>query len=266
VIRHSHAGTDSSPADDSPLVEVRDVWKTYHVGEVDVPAVRGVSLTIPAGQFLAIMGPSGSGKSTFMHLLGCLDRCDSGEYRLSGTLVSRLSKRELASLRNRRLGFVFQSFNLLSRTTVLDNVALPLTYQSVSRRERRKLAAEMLDRVGLADRAMHHSNQLSGGQQQRVAIARALITRPILLLADEPTGNLDSRTGIEIMALLQQLNKESGLTIALVTHEPDIARFTQRCVTFRDGRVASDIVNHAVEDASAAAAAAHAEAELSAAV
>jgi putative ABC transport system ATP-binding protein len=269
VIRNSRTPQDVSPAGDLPLVDVREVWKTYHVGEVDVPAVRGVTLSITTGQFLAIMGPSGSGKSTFMHLLGCLDRCDRGEYRLSGMLVSRLSKRELAAVRNRRLGFVFQSFNLLSRTTVLDNVALPLTYQGVKRKERRKLAAAMLDLVGLADRALHHSNQLSGGQQQRVAIARALITKPILLLADEPTGNLDTRTGIEIMALLQQLNKETGLTIALVTHEPDIARFTQRCVTFRDGRVASDVANPAVEDAAAAAhaaAAATAEAEVSAAV
>jgi putative ABC transport system ATP-binding protein len=243
------------------MVEVRDVWKTYHVGEVDVPAVRGVSLEIPAGQFVAIMGASGSGKSTFMHLLGCLDRCDKGEYRLCGTLVSSQSKRELAAIRNRRLGFVFQSFNLLSRTTVLDNVALPLTYQGIKRRDRRRMASEMLDRVGLADRAMHHSNQLSGGQQQRVAIARALITKPILLLADEPTGNLDSRTGVEIMALLQQLNKETGLTIVLVTHEPDISRYTQRCVTFRDGRIASDVINRVVEDAAAAMAAAQAEPE-----
>jgi putative ABC transport system ATP-binding protein len=266
VIRDSRTGRDSPGTDDQPLIEARGIWKTYHVGEVDVPAVRGVSLTIPSGQFLAIMGPSGSGKSTFMHLLGCLDRCDSGEYRLCGILVNRLSKRELAAVRNRRLGFVFQSFNLLSRTTVLDNVALPLTYQGVKRRDRRKLAAEMLERVGLADRAMHNSNQLSGGQQQRVAIARALITKPILLLADEPTGNLDTRTGIEIMALLQQLNMESGLTIALVTHEPDIARYTQRCVTFRDGRVASDVMNPHVEDAAAAAAAAHTETEVGAAV
>jgi len=234
------------------LVEVRDIWKTYHVGEVTVPAVRGISLSIPRGQFVAIMGQSGSGKSTFMHLLGCLDRADRGEYRLEGTLVSDLSKRQLAALRNHRIGFVFQSFNLLSRTTVLDNVALPLAYRHLRRRERRRRAAEMLERVGLADRARHHSNQLSGGQQQRVAIARALVTKPSLLLADEPTGNLDSRTGIEVMALLQALNRQDGLTIVLVTHEPDIAKYTQRCVTFRDGRIASDRVSDVVEDAATA--------------
>ncbi len=232
-----------------PLVDVRDAWKTYHVGEVDVPAVCGVSLEIPRGQFVSIMGPSGSGKSTFMHLLGCLDRLDSGEYYLEGESVTSLDKRALAMLRNRRLGFVFQSFNLLSRTTVLDNVALPLTYRGAGRRERRRKAAEMLERVGLADRAHHHSNQLSGGQQQRVAIARALITEPVLLLADEPTGNLDSRTGVGVMALLQRLNRESGLTIALVTHEADIAKYTERCVTFLDGHVSSDTLNTQVEDA-----------------
>lgn len=232
-----------------PLVHTKDLWRIYRVGEVSVPAVCGVSLSIPAGQFVAIMGPSGSGKSTFMHLLGCLDRCDQGEYKLGGELISRLSKRELAAIRNRSIGFVFQSFNLLSRTTVLDNVALPLTYQGVKRRDRRHRAAELLEMVGLSDRASHHSNQLSGGQQQRAAIARALITNPVLLLADEPTGNLDTKTGIEIMALLQTLNRDSGLTVILVTHEPDIARYAQRCVTFRDGRIESDRVNDTVQDA-----------------
>lgn len=223
-----------------PLVEARNIWKTYHVGDIDVPAVRGVALSIPHGQFVAIMGPSGSGKSTFMHLIGCLDRCDEGEIVLDGTYISRLNKRELAAVRNRRIGFVFQSFNLLSRTTVLDNVALPLAYQGARRRERRRRAAAMLARFGLSDRAHHHSNQLSGGQQQRVAIARALITEPSLLLADEPTGNLDSKTGVEFMTILQQLNEETGLTIVLVTHETHIAQFAQRTITFHDGEVASD--------------------------
>lgn len=240
----------SEARDETPLVQTRDLWRIYRVGEISVPAVCGVSMSIPAGQFVAIMGPSGSGKSTFMHLVGCLDRCDQGEYRLGGELISRLSKRELATIRNRSIGFVFQSFNLLSRTTVLDNVALPLTYQGVKRRDRRRRAAEMLELVGLTDRAYHHSNQLSGGQQQRAAIARALITNPVLLLADEPTGNLDTKTGIEIMALLQKLNRDAGLTVVLVTHEPDIACYAQRCVTFRDGRIESDKINDAVQDAS----------------
>lgn len=250
--RQDHLPTPTS--DDVPLVRARDVWKTYHVGEVDVPAVCGVSLSIPRGQFLAIMGPSGSGKSTFMHLLGCLDRCDRGDIWLDGTPVAGLTKRELAALRNRRIGFVFQSFNLLSRTTVLDNVALPLTYRGITRRRRRSRAAEMLDRVGLADRARHHNNQLSGGQQQRVAIARALITEPSLLLADEPTGNLDSKTGLEIMNLLKDLNEQTGLTIVLVTHETHVAAFTQRTVLFHDGRIASDKTNGDSPDATTQAA------------
>ncbi|MFQ5501261.1 MAG: ABC transporter ATP-binding protein [Phycisphaerae bacterium] len=231
------------------MVEVCEVYKTYHVGEIDVPAVRGISLKIKRGQLLAIMGPSGSGKSTLMHILGCLDRCDRGEYRLDGTDVTRLSKRDRATLRNRKIGFVFQSFNLLSRTTVLDNVALPLTYAGVGRKERRRRAAEMLERVSLSDRSHHLSNQLSGGQQQRVAIARSLITHPVLLLADEPTGNLDTRTGTEIMALFQELNRESGLTIVLVTHEPEIARYTQRAIAVRDGRIASDSTNGSIHQA-----------------
>ncbi|MCG8406388.1 MAG: ABC transporter ATP-binding protein [Phycisphaerales bacterium] len=230
----------ASAAEDRSQVQVCDVYKTYHVGEVDVPAVRGISLTIGSGEFLAIMGPSGSGKSTLMHILGCLDRCDRGQYLLEGADVTRMSKRELARLRNQKLGFVFQSFNLLSRTTVLDNVALPLTYAGVSRRERRRRAASLLDRVGLSDRSMHLSNQLSGGQQQRVAIARALVTEPVILFADEPTGNLDTRTGAEIMALLEELNRESGLTIVIVTHEPDIAECARRVIAVRDGKIASD--------------------------
>ncbi|QDV90271.1 Macrolide export ATP-binding/permease protein MacB [Phycisphaerae bacterium RAS2] len=243
---------DSTPSHRSggaALIHTHDVHKTYYVGDIAVPAVRGVSIDVPRHQFLAIMGPSGSGKSTFMHLLGCLDRPDRGLYMLDGVDIAGLSKRELAALRNRKIGFVFQSFNLLSRTTVLDNVALPLTYQGVSRRERRRLAAEMLDRVGLADRSHHHTNQLSGGQQQRVAVARALVTRPVLLLADEPTGNLDSRTSVEIMALMQELNRDTGLTIAVVTHEMDIAAHAQRVVTFRDGVIHGDVVMQEVRDA-----------------
>ncbi len=234
---------------DRPLIRVRDLHKTYYIGDIEVPAVRGVDLEIARGQFVGIMGPSGSGKSTFMHLLGCLDHCDRGRYELDGQEVTRLSKRDLARLRNRRIGFVFQSFNLLSRTTVVDNVAMPLTYQGVRRAERRRRAAEMLDRVGLGDRMRHHSNQLSGGQQQRVAIARALVTRPVLVLADEPTGNLDTATGIDIMRILQELNRDEGLTIALVTHEADIALYTQRVVFFRDGKIYSDVMNKDVQDA-----------------
>ncbi len=238
---------DAAPGE--ALIRVRDAWNTYHIGEIQVPAVRGVDLEVPKGQFVAVMGPSGSGKSTFMHLLGCLDRMDKGEYWLAGNLVNSLNKKELAALRNRLIGFVFQSFNLLSRTSVLDNVALPLTYQDVDRRERRRRAGEVLDRVGLADRTHHYSNQLSGGQQQRVAIARSLITNPVLVLADEPTGNLDTKTSREIMALLQDLNRESNVTIALVTHEVDIAEYAQRVVSFRDGVVNTDVMNTWVRDA-----------------
>lgn len=222
------------------LIDIRDAWKVYHVGEVQVPAVRGVSLSITHGEFVSITGPSGSGKSTFMHLLGCLDRLSSGSYRFEGQSVLQLSKTELAQLRNRRIGFVFQAFNLLSRTTIVDNVALPLIYQGVSRRERRARAAEMLERIGLGDRLRHHSNQLSGGQQQRVAIARALVTRPAMLLADEPTGNLDTRTSREIMTLFQNLNAEEGITIVVVTHEADIAAYGRRHVMFRDGLIVQD--------------------------
>jgi putative ABC transport system ATP-binding protein len=232
-----------------PLIRVREIYKTYRIGEVTVPAVRGVNLSISTGDFLAIMGPSGSGKSTFMHLLGCLDRPDAGEYWLGETLVTKMNKLELAGLRNKLIGFVFQSFNLLSRTTVLDNVALPLTYQGVRRSQRRRRAAEMLDRVGLGNRMDHHSNQLSGGQQQRVAIARALVTGPVLLLADEPTGNLDTSTSQEIIGIFQDLNRQTGQTILVVTHEADIASFARRVVTFRDGIIHSDIVNTEVRDA-----------------
>ena len=235
--------TSDASRSDTPIVRVRDIEKTYFVGEVSVPAVRGVSLNIFHGELVTIMGPSGSGKSTLMHVLGALDRADRGKYWLDGVEISELSKRQLSRIRNEKLGFVFQSFNLLARTTVLDNVALPLTYSGVGRRERRQRAGAMLERVGLGNRAHHHSNQLSGGQQQRVAIARSLVTNPVLLLADEPTGNLDSRTGNEIMALLQQLNEDDGLTIVLVTHEPEISQFARRVISVKDGIIASDEPN-----------------------
>jgi putative ABC transport system ATP-binding protein len=222
------------------LIDIRDAWKIYHVGEVQIPAVRGVSLPISHGEFVAVTGPSGSGKSTFMHLLGCLDRLSSGSYRFEGQAVQELSRPELARLRNQRIGFVFQAFNLLSRTTIVDNVALPLIYQCVSRRERRRRAAEMLERIGLGDRLRHQSNQLSGGQQQRVAIARALVTKPAMLLADEPTGNLDTKTSREIMELFQQLNTDEGITVVVVTHEADIAAYARRHVMFRDGLIVQD--------------------------
>jgi putative ABC transport system ATP-binding protein len=223
----------------APVIVVRDLKKTYLLGQTRVRALRGVSLEVQEGEFVAIMGPSGSGKSTFMNLLGCLDTPTQGEYWLAGRLVSSLSSDDLADIRNRLLGFVFQGFNLLSRATALSNVALPLLYAGVSRTERDELARKMLRLVGLGKRLHHRPAQLSGGQQQRVAIARALVNNPSLLLADEPTGNLDSRTSIEIMAVLQALNKQ-GLTIVLVTHEPDIAAYTKRQVSFRDGRIVRD--------------------------
>ncbi|HOO17925.1 MAG TPA: ABC transporter ATP-binding protein [Phycisphaerae bacterium] len=222
------------------LIDIREAWKSYHIEEVEIPAVRGVSLVIPAGQFVAITGASGSGKSTFMHVLGCLDRLDRGQYFFEGQPIERYSRRQLAQLRNRRIGFVFQSFNLLARTSIVDNVALPLAYQGVRRGARRRQAAEMLERVGLGDRLKHHPNQLSGGQQQRVALARALVTRPAVVLADEPTGNLDTATSQEIMRLLQAMNRDEGVSIVLVTHEPDIAAYAQRQVVFRDGQVVRD--------------------------
>ena len=227
--------------DRKPLISIHDLTKTYVVGEVEVPALRGVSLEIRRGEFVALTGPSGSGKSTFMHLAGCLDRPTSGSYVLNGRDVARLSSHELAAVRNREIGFVFQGFNLLSRTTALENVELPMLYgPPVALKDRRRRATAALTAVGLAQRLDHHPNQLSGGQQQRVAIARALVNEPSLLLADEPTGNLDSRTSIEVMGIFQKLNREQGITIVLVTHEPDIAEYATRIVAFRDGRVRSD--------------------------
>jgi putative ABC transport system ATP-binding protein len=216
------------------------VFKTYDLGEIQVQALRGISLEVYEGEFVAVMGPSGSGKSTVMNILGCLDRPTRGHYFLDGVDVSGMSKNELAHIRNRKLGFVFQQFNLLSRTSALENVELPTVYAGISPDERTRRALESLTRVGLAERAGHHPSQLSGGQQQRVAIARGLVNRPAILLADEPTGNLDSRTSVEIMDILQALNNEQGLTIVLVTHEPDIAQYSKRTLEFRDGKLRKD--------------------------
>jgi putative ABC transport system ATP-binding protein len=225
-----------------PVIATRHLVKTFVVGDIQVRALRGVDIEVPRGEFLAVTGPSGSGKSTFMHIVGCLDRPTSGQYLLDGQDVSTMSKNELAEVRNRRIGFVFQGFNLLSRTTALDNVELPMLYSGSTKKtsERRKLAADMLTAVGLGDRLTHFPNQLSGGQQQRVAIARALINNPSILLADEPTGNLDTRTSIEVMGLFQRLNEERGITVVLITHEHDIAEYGTRIVSFRDGHIVND--------------------------
>jgi putative ABC transport system ATP-binding protein len=233
-----------------PLIVTRNLSKDYLLGDYLVSALRGVSVDIHPGEFVAVMGPSGSGKSTFMNLLGCLDGPTSGEYILSGDRVSDLAGDALASIRNRRIGFVFQNFNLLPRTSAVENVELPLLYSGVPSAERRERALSALREVGLGDRAHHHPSQLSGGQQQRVAIARALINRPVLILADEPTGALDTHTSCEVMALLQKLNRD-GMTVVLVTHERDIAGFASRIITFRDGRVLED--HPVVEPADAAA-------------
>ena len=226
----------------STVIAVRNLVKTYVVGEVEVKALRGVNLKVRQGEVLAVTGPSGSGKSTFMHVVGCLDRPTSGQYILDGQDVSTMSKDALAAVRNKKIGFVFQGFNLLSRTSALDNVELPLLYggNGLKTTERHSRALEMLGLVGLGNRADHHPNQLSGGQQQRVAIARALINRPSILLADEPTGNLDTRTSIEVMGIFQRLNQERGITIVLITHEMDIAEYGTRMVSFRDGLVVAD--------------------------
>jgi putative ABC transport system ATP-binding protein len=226
----------------APVVSVRNVKKTYTLGQTRVHALRGVSLDVYPGEFVAVMGPSGSGKSTFMNLLGCLDRPTDGEYWLAGRLVSSLNSDELADIRNRLIGFVFQGFNLLNRASALSNVALPMLYAGMSKEEREERARRVLKLVGLGSRMHHKPAQLSGGQQQRVAIARSLVNGPSILLADEPTGNLDSRTSVEIIAILQALNQQ-GLTIILVTHEPDIASYTKRLVSFRDGRVIQDEPN-----------------------
>ncbi len=226
-------------------IAVQDLTKVYDLGEVKVRALRGVSLEIGTGEFVAVIGPSGSGKSTFMHILGCLDRPTSGRYILDGQDVSTLSKNTLATARSKKVGFVFQGFNLLPRTNAIDNVELPLLYNGngLRARDRHRRAREALAEVGLSDRAHHHPSQLSGGQQQRVAIARALINEPAILLADEPTGNLDSRTSIEVMDIFQRLNTERGITVLLITHEQDIAEYGTRIIAFRDGRIVSDKPN-----------------------
>lgn len=232
-----------SPA--APVIELDHIHKTYTMGDVEVHALRGVSLSIKAGEFVAIMGASGSGKSTTMNIIGCLDRPSRGTYILDGEDVSEMSKDERADIRCRKIGFVFQGFNLLSRTSALENVELPMLYLGIEGAERHRRAMEALAAVGLEGREQNHPNQLSGGQQQRVAVARSLVNNPALILADEPTGNLDSRTAVEVMDIFQRLNRERGITLVLVTHEADIAQYAQRVVVFKDGKINKD---YAVEE------------------
>lgn len=246
----STGGTPALSPSDESLIRIDHLAKTYQLGEVEVHALRGISLSIARGEFVAIMGASGSGKSTFMNILGCLDTPTRGTYILEGIDVGKLSRDELAAIRNRSIGFVFQGFNLLSRTSAIENVELPLLYGSASQKDRHQRATRALEVVGLGSRIHHFPNQLSGGQQQRVAIARALVNDPSIVLADEPTGNLDSRTSVEVMEIFQQLNRK-GITILLVTHEPDIASFAKRQIVFRDGRIRSDRINAEPRDASA---------------
>jgi len=226
-----------------PLIQVQDLVKVYSLGEVEVQALRSVSLLVERGEFVAIMGASGSGKSTFMNILGFLDQPTSGQYLLEGLNGENLSRDDLAEIRNRKIGFVFQGFNLLSRTSALENVELPLVYAGTSTSKRREMAHKALSEVGLKGREHHHPSQLSGGEQQRVAIARALVNQPSILLADEPTGNLDSKTSEEIMGIFQRLNREMGITIIMITHEPDIASFAKRNIHFKDGRIVDDHKN-----------------------
>jgi len=221
------------------LIVLKDIYKTYHLGEMDVPVLKGISLNIGRGEYVALMGASGSGKSTLMNILGCLDHPTTGEYWLDGEEVSRFSSDQRAMVRNKKIGFVFQSFNLLSRTTAVDQVAMPLSYTAagITDREARSRATEMLKRVGLGDRIHHYPSQLSGGQQQRVAIARALVNRPPLVFADEPTGNLDSRVAEEVLLMFKQLNQEEGITVIIVTHDPDVAKHASRAIRMRDGLI-----------------------------
>lgn len=221
------------------MIETKKVIKKYITGDIELTALKNIDLTIKKGEFTSIMGPSGSGKSTFMNILGCLDRMDSGVYLLNGKDVSKFTDKELAFIRNKEIGFVFQAFNLLPRMTILENVELPMVYSGIPRSERRKKALSALDRVGLLDRIKHKPNEISGGQKQRVAIARAIVNNPSVIMADEPTGNLDSKSSVEIMKIFQDLNSE-GATIIMVTHEPDIAQYTKRIVKFRDGEIIED--------------------------
>ncbi len=222
------------------VIEIENLTRTYRLGNIDVEALRGVTFRVERGELLSVMGPSGSGKSTLMNLLGCLDQPDAGSYHLDGEEVGQLGDDQLAGIRNQRIGFIFQTFNLLARTTALANCELPMLYGGVPPGERKERARKALAKVGLADRMDHHPNELSGGQQQRVAIARALVNEPAIILADEPTGNLDSKSGIEIMSILQSLNREGGITVLIVTHDPFIARHTQRVIRLHDGRIVVD--------------------------
>ena len=242
----SRSRTSNANGHEASLIELKDVSKVYSLDEVKVEALRGVSLTMEQGEYVALMGPSGSGKSTLMNMLGCLDRPTGGSYLLEGEEVGSMSRNARARLRNRKIGFVFQNFNLLARTSALENVELPLLYAPrVSARQRRRRALDVLENVGLGDRLGHHPGQLSGGQQQRVAIARALVNRPAILLADEPTGNLDSRTSKEVIEILQKLNEEKGITVILVTHDQDIARNAKRVLVLKDGLIVEDTTDYA---------------------
>ena len=240
VLDEAELDTSKQPA--AGLIRLDHIHKVYQMGDVEIHALRNVSLDIGTGEFVAIMGASGSGKSTTMNILGCLDKPTRGRYFLDGHDVSSLTKDELADIRNQKIGFVFQGFNLLPRTSALENVELPLLYMGVKHAERVRRAKEALEMVGLAERVNNMPNQLSGGQQQRVAIARALVNQPSIILADEPTGNLDSRTSIEVMEVFQYLNRERGITVAVVTHEPDIAQYASRVVVFKDGRISRDYI------------------------
>lgn len=237
------------PADRIPIIRLERVHKVYHTGTVDVHALHGISLEVRQGEFVSIMGPSGSGKSTMMNIIGCLDWPTRGHYELNGVEVSKLSKAQLADVRNRFIGFVFQAFNLIPRTTAIENVELPLLYAGVPSAERLRRAKDAMQMVGIPEKEKSLPNQMSGGQQQRVAIARSLINRPALILADEPTGNLDSRTSVEIMEVFQRLNREMGMTVIIVTHEPDIAQYSHRIVMFQDGRIHRDYAVEAPRDA-----------------
>lgn len=243
-ITESDAGMESWTASEramaEPIIRLDHIHKIYKMGDIEVHALRGVSLTIRQGEFIAVMGVSGSGKSTMMNIIGCLDQPTRGTYILDGRDVSKLSKDDRADIRNQKIGFVFQGFNLLARTSAIENVELPMLYAGIGTAERRRRAQEALEAVGLAGRENSHPNQLSGGQQQRVAIARALVSHPTIILADEPTGALDSRTSVEVMEIFQRLNRERGITLLLVTHEHDIAEYAQRVVIFRDGKIKSD--------------------------